>query len=86
MSTAPSRTTVTVALKKGTEFIFESPEVNKVDGTALVIGESGHAMRFGLDTVKTVRITPERLDRATEELMKLYYNFARPYYTTPYKW
>lgn len=84
-TTAKSQTTVTVELKKGTAFIFETPEVNRVEGTVLAIGESGRALRFPLDSVKTVRVVPRKED-VVDELLKLYAGALKqsPYSAYPY--
>jgi hypothetical protein len=82
-TTTKSKSTVTVELKKGTSFVFEAPEVHKIEGQAvLVIGETNRALRFGLDTVKTVRVVPK--EDVVDELMKLYAATLKSPYASRY--
>jgi len=80
-TTTKSKTTVTVDLKKGASFIFEAPEVNRIEGASvLVIGEASRALRFPLDSVKTVRVVPAKESDVIDELTKLYASaFTSPY-------
>jgi hypothetical protein len=83
-TTTKSKTTVTVELKRGPSFVFESPEVHTIEGsTVLVIGETNRALRFGLDTVKAVRVAPAKAD-PVDELMKLYASALKPSYHSAY--
>ncbi|MFG3343345.1 NAC domain-containing protein [Glycomyces sp. NPDC048151] len=85
-TTTKSKTTVTVELKKGTSFVFETPEVHKIEGqTVLVIGETNRALRFGLDAVKTVRVVPVKED-VVDELMKLYTSALKSPYASRYSY
>ncbi|THV39661.1 hypothetical protein [Glycomyces buryatensis] len=89
--TSTRRTTVTVALKKGPVLTVEDPEVYKVEGTILTLGESSRAMRLPLDTITSITVAPRKPD-VVDELMKLYTDALKrsPYsaytYNTSLRW